>query len=68
MVLRVIKVVFGLFWIKAAIEEYSNYVKQVGHGNVSILVLLSLLSIIGAVFIYAGIRNVKILDVVRRKA
>ena len=67
MLLRVIKIVFGILIIKSSIGEYFNFIKQVGHGSIVILVIAILISLFGLILIYSGIKNAKFIDIFRRK-
>lgn len=67
MVLRVIKVLLGILIIKSSISEYINYLSQTNSGNLVILFIVVLISIVGLLLIYSGVKNKSFLAVLKRK-
>ncbi|MGD9162436.1 MAG: hypothetical protein PVG39_28780 [Desulfobacteraceae bacterium] len=67
MVIRIIKIIFGIALALSAVSEYKNYVQQTGSGSIIILCVVGLLALFGLLLAYSGIKNKPFFSFISRR-
>ncbi len=67
MLLRIVKVIFGVWFAIALVRSYGDFVQQTGKGNIIMLAFMCLLGVLSLLLAYSGIKNKPFMSYLSRK-